>query len=157
MITLKLVDLIDERCVSLGASVRTKEALIHDSIELFREADLTTDAAAALEAVMKRERVMSTGIGGGVAIPHAQCSAVKRLAVGLVRPSTPIEFEALDGRPVNLVFMILGPEERGGFVRVLARVSKLLYDGELQSRLLSVRTPQDAIAAIARKEEASRA
>ena len=130
---------------------------MHDVIKLFDGADLTTNSDEALKAVLKREQVMSTGIGGGVAIPHAQSPAVKRLAVGLIRPEQPIDFEAIDGRPVNLVFMILGPEERGGFVRVLARISRLLYDGELQSRLLTVRTPRDAIQAIARKEENTRA
>jgi mannitol/fructose-specific phosphotransferase system IIA component (Ntr-type) len=154
--SLKLVDLIPEQCIQLGVSAESKEQLIHDVIKLFEGADLTTDYDEALRAVLKREQVMSTGIGGGVAIPHAQSPAVKRLAVGLIRPEIPIEFDAIDGRPVNLVFMILGPEERGGFVRVLARISRLLYDGELQSRLLSVRTPRDAIQAIARKEESSR-
>jgi fructose-specific phosphotransferase system IIA component len=155
--SLKLVDLIDERCVLLNQHVTSKEALIHDVIERFAGADITSDAAEACRAVMKREEVMSTGIGGGVAIPHAQSMAVRQLAVGLIRPEEPIDFDSIDGRPVNLVFMILGPEERGGFVRVLARISRLLYDGELQSRLLSVRTARDAISAIAKKEESSRA
>jgi len=154
--TLKLIDLIDERCVLLNTPVSSKEALIEDVVRVFHMANLTTDSEAALQALLRREQVMSTGIGGGVAIPHAQSAAVRQLAVGVARPERPINFEAIDGRPVNLVFMILGPEERGGFVRVLARISRLLYDGELQSRLLSVRTAKDALAAIARKEEASR-
>lgn len=154
--SLKLAELMDERCVVLNTPIQTKEQLFHDVIQLFEGADLTDDPEVALEAVLKREQVMSTGIGGGVAIPHAQSPAVKQLAVGLVRPETPIDFDAIDGHPVNLVFLILGPEERGGFVRVLARISRLLYDGELQNRLLSVRTPHDAIQAIARKEESVR-
>lgn len=154
--SLKLAELIDERCVLLNQAVSSKEALIHDVIERFAGAEITTDADEARRAVMKREEVMSTGIGGGVAIPHAQSVAVRQLAVGLIRPSEPIDFDAIDGRPVNLVFLILGPEERGGFVRVLARISRLLYDGELQSRLLGVRSAKDAIAAIAKKEETSR-
>jgi len=154
--SLKLAELIDERCVLLNQPVSSKEALIHDAIDRFAGAEITTDAVEARRAVMKREEVMSTGIGGGVAIPHAQSVAVRHLAVGLVRPEEPVDFDAIDGRPVNLVFMILGPEERGGFVRVLARISRLLYDGELQSRLLGVRTAKDAIAAISKKEETSR-
>jgi fructose-specific phosphotransferase system IIA component len=150
---LRLSDLIDERCVTLNMPVKTKEELIHEMIHLFESAELTSEPDEALKAILKREQVMSTGIGGGVAIPHAQSRDVKRLAVGLARPEHPIDFEAIDGRPVSLVFLILGPEERGGFVRVLARISRLLYDGELQSRLLTVQTPKDAIRAISREEE----
>lgn len=153
----RLSELLDERCVLLDVSVTSKEQLFHDVIKHFEAADLTAEPDEALKAVLKREQVMSTGIGGGVAIPHAQSAAVSKLAVGLVRPESPIDFDALDGRPVSIVFMILGPEERGGFVRVLARISRLLYDGELVSRLLTARTPKDAIAVIARKEEDVRA
>ena len=153
---MKLAELMDERCVLLDMPVSSKEQLFHDVIHEFEAADVMAEPEAALKAVLKRESVMSTGIGGGVAIPHAQSPAVSKLVVGLIRPKTPIDFDALDGRPVSLVFMILGPEERGGFVRVLARISRLLYDGELVGRLLSARTPRDAIAVIARKEEEAR-
>lgn len=153
----RLAELLDERCVLLDAPVGSKEQLFQDVIRHFEAAELTAAPEEALKAVLKREQVMSTGIGGGVAIPHAQSASVTKLAVGLVRPEAPIDFDALDGRPVSLVFMILGPEERGGFVRVLARLSRLLYDGELLTRLLAARTPKDAIAIIARKEEDARA
>jgi len=151
--SLRLTELIREDCIALGMPVQTKEELLSHTIDLFNEAGLTTDPEEALKAILKREDVMSTGIGGGIAIPHAQSSGVTQLTVGLVRPEPPVDFEAIDGHPVNLVFFILGPEERGGFVRVLARISRLLYDGELQSRLLSVRSSKDAIQAIAREEE----
>ncbi len=151
--SLRLTDIIDEKCVALDFPAQTKEELLSLTIDLFDRAGLTSDPEEALRAIVKREEVMSTGIGGGIAIPHAQSSGVKQLTVGLVRPERPVDFEAIDGHPVNLVFFILGPEERGGFVRVLARISRLLYDGELQSRLLTVRTSKDAIQAIAREEE----
>jgi mannitol/fructose-specific phosphotransferase system IIA component (Ntr-type) len=153
----RLADLLDERCVLLDTPVETKEQLFQEVIRHFESAELTHDPDAAMEAILKRERVMSTGIGEGVAIPHAQSPAVAKLAVGLVRPRVPIEFDAADGRPVGLVFVILGPEERGGFVRVLARISRLLYDGELSGKLLTARSPKDVISAISRKEEDSRA
>ena len=100
---------------------------------------------------------MSTGIGGGVAIPHAQNSAVKSLSVSLARPRTGIDFESLDEKPVQLVFMIVGPEERGGFIRILARISRLLYAGDLQTRLLEARTAADVIQIVGEEEERLRA
>jgi mannitol/fructose-specific phosphotransferase system IIA component (Ntr-type) len=96
---------------------------------------------------------MSTGIGNGIAIPHSQSQAVKKLALGILRPVDGIDFEALDGKPVRLVLTIVGPEERGGFIRVLARVSRLLQDGNLQKKILKARSPQDVLSAISQEEE----
>jgi mannitol/fructose-specific phosphotransferase system IIA component (Ntr-type) len=96
---------------------------------------------------------MSTGIGGGVAIPHAQTSGARALAVSFVRVSEDLPFDALDAKPVRLVFMIVGPEERGGFIRILARISRLLYAGDLQQGLLAAETPEEVVSIIRQEEE----
>jgi PTS system fructose-specific IIC component len=96
---------------------------------------------------------MSTGIGGGIAIPHAQSKGVVKLSVAIARTAEPVDFSALDGKPVALFFMIVGPEERGWYIRVLSRISRLLYTGDLQKSLLAARTPAEALEAI-QKEEA---
>lgn len=123
-------------------------------VEVLARAGVVTDTARMLADLQARERVMSTGIGGGIAVPHAQSPGATRLALALGRVASPIDFEALDERPVQLVFMVVGPEERGGFIRVLARISRLLYSGDLQRHLLGVRTPAEAMARI--REEESR-
>jgi PTS system nitrogen regulatory IIA component len=102
--------------------------------------------------IQQRERVMSTGIGGGIAVPHAQSAGATRLSLALGRVARPIDFDALDERPVQLVFLVVGPEERGGFIRVLARISRLLYSGDLQRSLLHARTSADAMDLIRREE-----
>ena len=102
--------------------------------------------------LMERERLGSTGIGGGIAVPHAQSPGANRLALTLGRLAHPIDFESLDERPVKLVFMVVGPEERGGFIRVLARISRLLYSGDLQRNLFRARTPAEAIECIRHEE-----
>jgi len=129
-----------------------KDAVIEGLVDSLVEAEVVTDKGRMVQDIRARERVLSTGIGGGIAVPHAQSPGALRLALALGRLAAPIDFEALDERPVQLVFMVVGPEERGGFIRVLARISRLLYSGDLQRSLLKARTPQEALSCIRREE-----
>lgn len=150
---MSLTELIQSNCIQLDVAAEDKSALIRRMVDRLAQSEIVTDPDAVLRALLERERVMSTGIGGGVAIPHAQSPAVARLAVSLARPATEIPFESLDEKPVRLVFMIVGPEERGGFIRILARISRLLYTGDLQKRLLLAKTPDEVQRIIAEEEE----
>ncbi len=145
--------LIQEDCVLLDIPCTDKGDLIRHMVDALVRAGRVPDAGPVVHALLERERVMSTGIGGGVAIPHAQCPSVPALAVVLARPSSGVDFDSLDEKPVRLVFMIVGPEERGGFIRVLARISRLLYSGDLQVRLLEAKAPGDVQRIISEEEE----
>ncbi len=147
-----LKDLIRKECIELDVPAADKADLIRAMARKLGETGVVTDSEAVARSLLERERVMSTGIGGGVAIPHAQNPAVKTLAVSLVRPKDGIDFESLDEKPVRLIFMIVGPEERGGFIRILARISRLLYSGDLQVRLLEARSADEVIEVIGEEE-----
>jgi PTS system nitrogen regulatory IIA component len=93
------------------------------------------DVAAVL---LEREHLGSTGIGGGIAIPHGKLETVKSIAVGFGRSVKGIEFNSLDKRPVHLFFLLLTPEHStGGHLKVLAHISKLLKMNQFKERLLS--------------------
>ena len=93
------------------------------------------DVAAVL---MEREHLGSTGIGGGIAIPHGKLETVKSIAVGFGRSIKGIEFESLDNRPVHLFFLLLTPEHStGGHLKVLAQIPKLLKMDQFKERLLA--------------------
>ncbi|MDM7914764.1 MAG: PTS sugar transporter subunit IIA [Candidatus Eisenbacteria bacterium] len=150
---MSLYELLRPTSIALDLPVSSKEDLIRKMVGILQKADLLTDPPAVLHALLERERVMSTGIGGGVAIPHAQSPGVKELSVSFVRVDKDLPFDALDGKPVRLVFMIVGPEERGGFIRILARISRLLYTGDLQQFLLTAKSPEDVVEVIRQEEE----
>lgn len=150
---MSLKELICKDCIELDLPVPGKRELIQRMVARLTKAGLVEDPEGVTNALLERERVMSTGIGGGVAIPHAQSPAVRSLAVSLARPAAGIDFESLDAKPVRLVFMIVGPEERGGFIRILARISRLLYAGDLQARLLEATSPDDVIQIVGEEEE----
>jgi mannitol/fructose-specific phosphotransferase system IIA component (Ntr-type) len=94
-----------------------------------------------LEAVLERESVQSTGIGFGVAIPHGRCAAVRELAmVAGVSPS-PVPFDAIDGDPVRLFFLIVGPEASAGLhVKILSRIARLVRRDPVRQQLLEAST-----------------
>lgn len=150
---MSLGELIREDCILLDVPATDKSELVRRMVERLQSVGQVADVEAVVHALLERERVMSTGIGGGVAIPHAQTPAVESLAVSLARPHSGIDFASLDEKPVRLVFMIVGPEERGGFIRILARISRLLYSGDLQARLLEAGSPSEIVRIIREEEE----
>lgn len=102
------------------------------------------DPRAVFEAVLLRERLSGTGVGEGVAIPHARVTGVERPICGFARLDPPQDFEALDGRPADLVFMLLAPPDRGGdHLKALARVTRHLRRGEVRDKLRGARGPGD--------------
>jgi PTS system nitrogen regulatory IIA component len=97
-----------------------------------------------LEAVEEREAVLSTGIGFGVAIPHARSSAVNELALVCGVSSEPVPYDSIDGEPVRLFFLIVGPEASAGqHVKILSRIARLVRHEDLRDRLCGAKTPDE--------------
>src|SRR5262245_3574130 len=93
-----------------------------------------------LEALLQRERLGSTGLGRGIAIPHAKLKGLDRITCLFARLEEPIEFEALDNEPVDLIFVLLAPEHASGdHLKALARISRLLREPSALDRLRSAR------------------
>ncbi len=98
------------------------------------------DARAAFDAVLLRERLAGTGMGEGVAIPHARAPGLLHAVGGFARLDPPQDFAALDGRPADLVFLLLAPPERAGdHLKALARVSRFLRRAEMREKLRAAR------------------
>ena len=149
-------EILDASCVALDIPALTKSEAVSALLDLLATHGVVSDTEKVLEDIEARERVMSTGIGGGIAVPHAQSEGAGRLALALGRTKTPIDFESLDNRPVQLIFLLVGPEERGGFIRVLARISRLLYSGDLQRKLLQAESPAQVMRFLQEEESSLR-
>lgn len=102
------------------------------------------DFGAVLGAIEERESVLTTGIGFGVAIPHARSSAVQELTVVGGVSETAIPFDSIDGEPVRLFFLIVGPEASAGLhVKLLSRIARLVRRENVRQRLVDARTPDE--------------
>jgi nitrogen PTS system EIIA component len=97
-----------------------------------------------LKAVEEREAVLSTGIGFGVAIPHARSPEVRELSLVCGVSPSPVPFDSIDGEPVRLFFLIVGPESTAGqHVKVLGRIARLVRRENLRQRLCDAKTPDE--------------
>jgi fructose-specific phosphotransferase system IIA component len=144
---MKLSDLFSEESIVLDIPAEEKEKLLENILKTLDSNGLIKDFDHALRDVMEREKVMSTGIGHGVAIPHAYTDGVDRLVAGFFRSSSGVNFEALDGKEVDLFFLILGPKEsRRDHIKVLAKISRLLNHGEFRSALKKASDVNDVFA-----------
>lgn len=102
-----------------------------------------TSARQLLADVEAREARMSTGVGQGLALPHARTNAVRETVAAFATLATPVDYDALDGDPVRLVLLMAGPEaERSGHVRLLSRVSRLMSAPNVREGLLAARTAE---------------
>lgn len=132
----------------------TKEALLRELVDVLHRSGAVSDPDVVLEAVMERERVLSTGIGSGVAIPHGKSNRVAKLAVAAGVTAQPVDFEALDGRPVSLFFLLVGPESAAGqHVKALSRISRLVRREALREELVGAGSAERFLALVARAEE----
>jgi fructose-specific phosphotransferase system IIA component len=139
-----LSDLLTPDRIKIPLVSRAKEALLHELVELVGETTEVSDLDDVLRAVREREEVLSTGIGNGVAIPHGKSSAVADLALVAGVTGEPVDFEALDGRPVSLFFLLVGPESAAGqHVKALSRISRLLRRDSFRGRLEEARSAED--------------
>lgn len=139
-----LTELLSPDRIKIPLVSSSKDDLLRELVEVADGATPIRDKSEVLRAVREREAVLSTGIGNGVAIPHGKSSAVPELtlAAGVTREG--VDFEALDGRPVKLFFLLVGPEAAAGqHVKALSRISRLLRQDALRSRLISARDPQE--------------
>jgi len=130
-----LNDLIDPQAIALDLSSRSKKQLFRNLAE--RVAPLIgRDAELVVSVLGERERLGSTGFGGGIAIPHGKIAGLDRVHGFVVRLAEPIDYDAIDRMPVDIVFMLLSPEDAGAeHLKALARVSRALRDRELLDRL----------------------
>lgn len=140
-----------EAIVDLKSS--TKKDALRELTDIIARNRNVGDADAFLKAIYQREELASTGVGLGVAIPHVKIATVRDYVVAVGRCAQGIAFDSLDGQPVRLVVMI-GASDRQtrDFVRMLARVMRLLKDGAVRAGLLGAASPEEFIEII-RKDD----
>lgn len=136
-----LGDLLSPARIRIPLRGRDKEAVLEELVHAVADGGGQYDDI--LRAVRAREAVLSTGIGYGVAIPHGKSPTLPdlRLAAGVA--AQPIAFESLDGQPVSLFFLLVGPESASGaHVKALSRISRLVRREPFRQRLLECRDPE---------------
>jgi PTS system fructose-specific IIC component len=142
----KLSELFNEQNVILDVEPGSKKDLLDRILKHLDDKGLIKDFDHVLRDVIEREKVMSTGIGNGVAIPHAYTDGVDRLVSGFFRTKAGVDFDALDGEDVDLFFIILGPKaSRRDHIKILARISRLLNHEGFRDELRKATGVEDVL------------
>jgi mannitol/fructose-specific phosphotransferase system IIA component (Ntr-type) len=152
---LLLSELLSVDRIKIPLKAQTKDELLRELVGVCAKADGMHDDSDVLRAVRERESVLSTGIGSGVAIPHGKSAAVPALRMAAGTSGEPIEFDALDGQPVSLFFLLVGPESAAGpHIKALSRISRLVRKDEVRDRLLAARSSEEFLRALQDAEAA---
>lgn len=123
---MEIEDILNQRCVVTSLQASSKKQALQ---ELARKASAATGLAerAVLDVLLERERLGTTGIGSGIAIPHGKLPDLEKLYGCFARLETPIDFDSVDNEPVDLIFLLLAPESAGAdHLKALARISRVL-------------------------------
>lgn len=142
-----LSEFLDFEAVRVGLSAGNKRKLLQ-MLGQMAGARLGYEAQAIVETIVERERLGSTGFGNGVALPHGKVAGLKSIYAMVVRLAEPIDYKAIDGQPVDLVFLLLSPPDAGAeHLKALAAVSRVVRHGPTLRKLRGARS-RDAFAAV---------
>jgi PTS system nitrogen regulatory IIA component len=144
-----LIDLVAPNAILPALKVNNKKQALQELAA--KAAALTGENERAIfEILLQREKLGSTGVGNGIAIPHGKLPNLAKLFGLFARLDRPIDFEALDGQPVDLVFLLLAPESAGAdHLKALARVARLLRDPDIAHKLRASRDAEALYAVLA--------
>jgi fructose-specific phosphotransferase system IIA component len=152
---MKITDILTERSVRVNLAGTTKDEIINAMIELAATSERVLDKERMRTAIFDREKIMSTGVGSGFAVPHGKTDAVSDIVAAFAVTAQPIDYQSLDDQPVRLVFLLVGRDTMvGPHIKLLSRISRLMNKEELRKKLLDA--PDTAtVLALFRDEEAA--
>ncbi len=151
---MKISDLLDSTNVIPDLAARSKEEAI-TSLVTTLSARLDDETVAAVKkAVMERESIMSTGVGKGLAIPHGKCRSLTKTYAAFGKLQEPVEYNAIDGEPVTILFLLVGPESQNSVhIKMLSRISRLLNSSAFREKLLESDDARNIIELFQAEEE----
>ena len=152
---MKITEMLQREFVLEELKARNKRDALAELAGVFTKGKIKVGPDAILQILLERERLGSTGIGDGIAIPHGKISGIDEMVVSFGRSREGIAFDAMDGKPVHLFFLLMAPENSAGqHLKVLAKISRMLKDPDFRKSLLEAKMHEDLFRVIAEKDDA---
>ena len=152
---MRLSDILKPQDIKIPLEATTKTDAIAELVNLLAANGEVTDPKKMLEAVLDREATRTTGIGNGLAIPHGKCNGTPDLVMAIGKATTPIDFQAIDGRPVTIIWMLTSPQDKTGpHIHALARISRLMTIDKFRQSVAGAKTSQELYDLIVQQENA---
>ena len=155
---MQLTEILSAGHIRIPLAATRRDEAIRELLDLLVASGEVADAEAAMAALLDREKTRTTGIGGGLALPHARTPAARKLVMAMGKSPAGVDFDSIDGRPATLLAMLLGPPDATGpHIQALARISRILSVEPLRRRIEAAASPEQLLKIIAEheKEEAA--
>ena len=151
---MNLSDILSTETIVLRLRTVSKIDIINQLVRILNKAGKIDSLEKVLKAVLDREAVMSTGVGEGVAIPHGKSEAAPNIVAALGIAEEPVDFEAIDDKPVQLIWLLVGPPGKTGpHLKALSRISRLMHQKDFRERLIAARSSEAALSEITNEEQ----
>src|ERR1035437_5884922 len=151
---MRIMDFLDKESIELNIKSKTKKEVIEELVEMLAQKGLIIDKQVTIESLMEREELGSTGVGQGIAIPHSKTKGVKELVAAFGVSKAGVNFEALDGEPVYIFFLLLAPDGAAGLMlKALARVSNFLKNKYYRRKIMEAADKTSVIQTIEEEEK----
>lgn len=151
---MKMTEMLRREFILEAMKARNKRDALEELAAVFAKGQIKVDSDAVMHVLLERERLGSTGIGEGIAIPHGKIAGIDEMVISFGRSHEGIAFEAMDGKPVHLFFLLVAPENSTGqHLKILAKISRMLKDSAFRKNLLEAKNQEDLFRIIAEKED----
>ena len=152
---MKITDILSEKVIVTKLAGTTKGEILNSIINLAATSDRVIDKEKMRSAILEREKIMSTGVGSGFAIPHGKTDAVQDIVAAFASTEQPIDYQSLDDQPVRIVFLLVGKDNSvGPHIKLLSRISRLMNKEEFRKKLIDAESPTE-ILQIFKQEEST--
>ncbi len=138
--------ILEEPFIAINLPASSKEEALNRMIDMLGTSPKVLDLERIRAAILEREKLMSTGVGHGFAIPHGKTDALQDIIAAFAITREPIDFQALDNQPVQLIFMLVGKETHvGTHLKLLSRISRLMNNEAFRQQLLAAKSPAEVL------------
>ncbi len=151
---MQITDMFKKEYIIEELKAKTKRAVLAELSEIFTRFHAGIQNEAMVEVLLDREKLGSTGIGDGIAIPHGKLKGLDSLVISFGRSREGIDFDSIDGKPVHIFFLLMAPESSTGqHLKALAKISRMLKDPDFRNGLMSAKNAEELYRKIADKDE----
>ena len=151
---MKITDILDKDSIIEKLTSRDKKGVLEELVSVLVDRGKLADKEKTVQVLLERERLGSTGIGDGIAIPHGKMKEIHNIMCSFGRKKEGVDFQSLDEKPSRLFFLLLAPEDSAGeHLQALARLSRILKEAPFRKRLLKASSREEIYRLIAEEDE----
>lgn len=151
---MKITEILKKGFILEELKAKSKREVLVELAGAFAKGKLEFDSDAMLHVLLEREKLGSTGIGDGIAIPHGKLAGLEEMMVAFGRSREGVDFEAMDGKPVHLFFLLMAPENSvGQHLKALAKISRMIKDEAFRKKLLAAKECDELFQVLAEKDD----